>query len=122
MEYHVESVSGARELLRMRRDPLNYMAGTGRRSLDVRFIRVGKRELFQANHPDLIRDVLITHDWNFVKSRGLRSSKPVLGNGLLTSEGELHRRQRRLAQPAFHSARLAAYAATMADCAVTTSK
>jgi cytochrome P450 len=122
LEYQVESVSGARELLRMRRDPLDYIAGAGRRSVDVRFIRVGKRELFQANHPDLIRDVLITHDWNFVKARGLRASKPVLGNGMLTSEGELHRRQRRLAQPAFHSARLAAYAATMADCALTAGK
>jgi hypothetical protein len=40
----------------MRRDPLDYIAGAGRRSVDVRFIRVGKRELFQANHPDLIRD------------------------------------------------------------------
>jgi cytochrome P450 len=106
----------------MRRDPLDYIAGAGRRSVDVRFIRVGKRELFQANHPDLIRDVLITHDWNFVKARGLRASKPVLGNGMLTSEGELHRRQRRLAQPAFHSARLAAYAATMANCALSAGK
>jgi cytochrome P450 len=122
LDYQVESVGGARELLKIRRDPLDYIASAGRRSLDVRFIRLGKRELFQANHPDLIRDVLITHDWNFVKARGLRASKPVLGNGLLTSEGELHRRQRRLAQPAFHSARLAAYAETMVDCALKASK
>jgi cytochrome P450 len=75
------------------------------------------RNVFQVNHPDLIRDVLVTHDWNFEKGRGLKASKPILGNGLLTSEGELHRRQRRLVQPTFHSARLAAYATTMVECA-----
>jgi cytochrome P450 len=115
--YQVESVSGLRELLRFRRDPLAYLADVGRRSVDVRAIRIGKRELFQVNHPDLVRDVLVRHDWNFIKGRGLRASKPVLGNGLLTSEGELHRRQRRLAQPAFHSGRLAAYATVMVSCA-----
>lgn len=122
LDYKVESVSGVSELLKIRRNPLDYIADAGRRSIDVRSIRFGKRELFQANHPDLIRDVLITHDWNFIKARGLRASKPVLGNGMLTSEGELHRRQRRLAQPAFHSARLATYAGTMVDCALTVSR
>jgi cytochrome P450 len=117
-EYKVESVGGYNELLRFRREPLEYIVDAGRRSLDVRAMRIGKRQLFQVNHPDLIRDVLVTHDWNFIKGRGLRSSKPVLGNGLLTSEGELHRRQRRLAQPAFHNARLSAYATTMVSCAM----
>ena len=118
MDYNVESASGLQEFLKFRRSPLQYIAATGKRSIDVRWIRFGKFDLFHANHPDLIRDVLVTHDWNFIKSRGLRSSKPILGNGLLTSEGELHRRQRRLAQPAFHSQRLAFYANLMVECAV----
>jgi cytochrome P450 len=117
VDYRVESVSGLKELLRFRRHPLEYIAGAGRRGVDIRRIRFGKLQLFQANHPDLIRDVLVTHDWNFIKARGLRSSKPILGNGMLTSEGELHRRQRRLAQPAFHSTRLASYANVMVECA-----
>ena len=121
LNYDVESAAGLKELLTFRRDPLGYIADAGRRSVDVRAIRIGKREIFQVNHPDLIRDVLVTHDWNFIKARGLRASKPVLGNGMLTSEGELHRRQRRLAQPAFHSARLAAHATTMVDCALVAS-
>ena len=66
------------------------------------------------NHPDLIRDVLVTHNRNFRKGRGLERAKRLLGEGLLTSEGELHRRQRRLAQPAFHRDRVAAYGAVMA--------
>lgn len=104
--------------MRFRRSPLEYIAGTGRRSVDIKKISFGKFQLFHVNHPELVRDVLVTHDWNFVKARGLRSSKPILGNGLLTSEGELHRRQRRLAQPAFHSARLSSYASVMVECAV----
>jgi cytochrome P450 len=108
--------------LRFRRGPLEYIAGAGRRSVDIKKIAFGKFQLFHVNHPDLIRDVLVTHDWNFIKARGLRSSKPILGNGMLTSEGELHRRQRRLAQPAFHSARLAAYADVMVACAARAGK
>lgn len=122
LSYSAESVSGVKEILNFRRDPLTYIADIGRRSIDVRAIRFGTRQIFQVNHPDLIRDVLVTHDWNFVKGRGLRASKPVLGNGLLTSEGELHRRQRRLAQPAFHSTRLSGYADTMIECADSLSK
>jgi cytochrome P450 len=121
LEYKVESVSGLQEFLKFRRGPLQYIADAGKRSVDVRSIRFGNYEIYHANHPDLIRDVLVTHDWNFIKARGLRSSKPILGNGLLTSEGELHRRQRRLAQPAFHSARLASYANVMVECAVSAS-
>ena len=45
------------------------------------------------------------------------SAKETLGEGLLTSEGDFHRRQRRLAQPAFHPNRVATYGAMMADIA-----
>ena len=117
MSYSVEAKSGLRELLKFRRDPLAYMAEAGRRSIDIRSFRFPGRRIFQVNHPDLIHDVLVTHDWNFVKGDGLHASKPVLGQGLLTSEGELHRRQRRMVQPAFHSTRLVGYGETMVACA-----
>ena len=122
MNYTIESTGGLSQLLRLRRDPLAYIADVGRRSVDVRCLRFGPRRVFQVNHPDLIRDVLVTHDWNFVKDQVLRASKPILGYGLLTSEGELHRRQRRLVQPAFHSARLASYAQVMVECAEATGR
>ncbi len=112
-----ESVRGYRELLRFRSDPAAYVGDLARRSIDVWNFRAGWRNLFLVNNPELIQNVLITHDWNFIKGRGLRNSKPVLGEGLLTSEGELHRRQRRLAQPAFHSARLGHYARQIVECA-----
>ena len=67
------------------------------------------------NRPDDIRDVLVTHSKKFKKSRGLQMAKRVLGEGLLTSEGDFHLRQRRLSQPAFHRQRIASYGEVMAQ-------
>jgi cytochrome P450 len=120
MDYVVESVSGWIEFAKFRRDRLAYVGEAGRRGVDVRRLEFAGRRVFQINHPDLIRDVLITRASNFVKGPGLQASKPLLGEGLLTSEGELHRKQRRLVQPAFHSSRLAGYAQTMVRCASVT--
>jgi cytochrome P450 len=117
MTYSVEFESGIRPLVQLRRNRLTYIAQIGQRSVDIRCLKIGSRRIFQVNHPDLIRDVLVTHDWNFIKGQGLRASRPVLGKGLLTSEGELHRRQRRLVQPAFHNARLESYGDIMVACA-----
>jgi cytochrome P450 len=117
MPYTIEHHEGLVEFIRFRRHLLTFMADVGQRGIDISCLSIGSRRVYQVNHPDLIRDILITHDWNFVKGRALRASRPVLGDGLLTSEGELHRRQRRLVQPAFHSQRLAAYANVMVECA-----
>jgi len=65
-------------------------------------------------HPDDIRDVLVTNGRLFHKGRGLQRARLLLGEGLLTSEGEFHLRQRRLASPSFHRARVESYAHTMA--------
>jgi cytochrome P450 len=85
-----------------------------------RSLQLGPQDIYLLNHPDYIRDVLVTHNRNFVKSRGLEMAKKFLGESLLTSEGEFHRRQRRLAQPAFHRQRINAYANVMTDYAVRT--
>lgn len=73
------------------------------------------------NHPDYIKDVLVTNHQHFKKGLALQRAKRLLGEGLLTSEGEFHRRQRRLAQPAFHRQRIASYGAIMTDYAARTS-
>ncbi|RZU41767.1 cytochrome P450 [Edaphobacter modestus] len=116
MSLKVEYTRGLPELLKFRKDPTAYVGDLGRRSVDVWNFRAGWRNLFLVNNPELIQNVLVTHDWNFIKGRGLRNSKPMLGEGLLTSEGELHRRQRRLAQPGFHGARLAHYCDQIVSC------
>jgi cytochrome P450 len=66
-----------------------------------------------VNRPDYIEAVLVTQHNNFEKSKDYRALRRVLGNGLLTSEGEFWRRQRKLVQPAFHQVRIAAYAEVM---------
>jgi cytochrome P450 len=68
-------------------------------------------------HPNDIEFVVSTNAKNFIKARNLRSPlfQRLVGNGLLTSEGEVWKRQRRLAQPAFHKHRINAYAETMVE-------
>src|ERR1051325_908867 len=102
-------------LMGFRRDPLNFLLNAAAEYGDLVHFKFGPQDIFFINHPDTIRDVLVTNNRNFTKSRGLEMAKRFLGEGLLTSEGEFHRRQRRLAQPAFHHKRIQAYAQVMAD-------
>jgi cytochrome P450 len=74
---------------------------------------VGHWDYWFFTHPDAIRDVLVTKDEHFIKGPALRRAKDTLGEGLLTSEGNLHRRQRRLVQPVLHPNRVATYADAM---------
>lgn len=107
-------------LVEAARNPLAMMIAMAGEYGDIAHYKIGPQHLFFFNHPDLIRDVLVTNQKNFHKSRGLERAKRLLGNGLLTSEDEFHLRQRRLAQPAFHRQRIAAYGATMTDFAART--
>ena len=100
-------------LLEFRRDPPGFLSELAREHGDIVHFKLGPQDIYLLNHPDYIRDVLVTHNRNFVKSRGLEMAKKFLGESLLTSEGEFHRRQRRLAQPAFHRQRINAYADAM---------
>src|SRR5881394_881628 len=90
-------------------DPLDFFAKLARTYGDISSYRMAGEQLFLVNEPRLIRDILVTHHRNFTKSRGLERSKRLLGTGLLTSEGAMHLRQRRLMQPAFHRDRIAAF-------------
>lgn len=84
---------------------------------DVSYMAVGKMRFFLLNHPDMINDLLVKQHRLFVKGRALQVAQRLLGEGLLTSEGDAHLRQRRLVQPAFHRQRMAGYANSMAACA-----
>jgi cytochrome P450 len=97
----------------MQRDATNFLERIAREYGDVVFFRIGPRKLYLFVQPDAIREMLVTHDRAFVKSLALQRTKIVLGEGLLTSEGEFHLRQRRLAQPAFHRDRIRRYAEVM---------
>ena len=76
---------------------------------DLVHYRAPGRHIFQFNHPELVQDMLVTDAKYHHRGIVMQRSKLVLGEGLLTSEEPLHMRQRRLAQPAFHRDRIAAY-------------
>ncbi|HEX9107548.1 MAG TPA: cytochrome P450 [Longimicrobiales bacterium] len=95
------------------RDPLDFLTRLAREHGDVAGARLGPRTLILVSHPELIRELLVTRDREFMKSPALQRAKQLLGEGLLTSEGELHLRQRRLIQPIFHRERVAAYGGAM---------
>jgi len=106
-------------MLAFRRDPLAFLTSIARAYPGevVRF-RQGPRTVYLVKHPDLVKEILVTRQHEFTKSRALQWAKLFLGEGLLTSEGEFHTRQRRLAQPAFHRQRIAGYAAEMVGLAL----
>src|SRR5512138_1105767 len=103
------------------RNPLAMMMAMQRTHGDIAHWKIGPQNIYLFSHPDLIRDVLVTNQKNFHKSRGLERARRLLGNGLLTSEDDFHLRQRRMAQPAFHRQRIMTYAGTMSDYADRTS-
>src|SRR4030081_2933568 len=80
----------------------------------MRFLYVPALFLY---HPDDIEYVLATNPKNFIKSMSLRSNffQRLVGNGLLTSQGEAWKRARRLSQPAFHRERVGSYGQVMVD-------
>ena len=103
-------------LLDYTRDHLGFLTRCAREYGDVVRLRFVNVPVYLLNHPDHVEYVLVRNNRNFIKSRGERISLGFLGNGLLTSEGSFWRRQRRLAQPAFHRDRIAAYGRVMVEC------
>jgi cytochrome P450 len=96
------------------RTPLRFLRETRDRYGDVVRTSLGPLEATLVSHPDLVEDVLVTRNRLWRKDHYMRTSlRPILGDGLLSSEGDFWRRQRRLAQPAFHRDRIAAYGAIM---------
>ena len=109
-------------LIAYRRSPLEFFQHLARQYGDISLFRIGPQPACLLNHPDLIKDVLVTNHANFEKGLVLKRAKRLLGEGLLTSEGDFHRRQRRLSQPAFHRQRIASYADVMVDYALRASE
>ncbi len=97
------------------RDPLATFEKWAREYGDIFYYRAGWIQVYFLNHPDLIETVLVRNYQNFLKDHVIRKSRWFFGDGLLTNEGESWLRQRRLAQPAFHRERIAAYAKTMTN-------
>ena len=97
------------------RDPLTVLHNLSKEYGDISHFKFGGQHIYLINHPDYIKDVLVTYNNNFIKSRGLQLAKRILGEGLLTSEGELHHSQRQLIQPIFQPDEISKYANIMTD-------
>jgi cytochrome P450 len=101
-------------LAEFNRDQLGFYARCAREFGDVVPVRLGWNRGLLIYHPDAIEEVLVTRNRDFLKSRGLRLLRGLIGDGLFVSEGDFWLRQRRLMQPAFHRQRVAAYGEIMA--------
>ena len=109
-----------RFLRAMQRAPIPFFTQLARQYGDAAMFSVGPQKIVLLNHPDLVRELLVTQNRFFHKSRVLQRTKIIFGEGLLTSEDPLHLRQRRLAQPAFHRDRIARYGEVMIERAART--
>jgi cytochrome P450 len=88
---------------------------------DISHLKFGKQHVYLLNNPRYIEEVLITNYKNFIKSKGLQISRRLLGNGLVTSEGEYHDKQRHLIQPTFYPKQIKIYGDVMLKYAQQTS-
>ena len=99
----------------LRRDWIGFLTACARDYGGVVSLRMGGRTVYFVADPDAIETVLVTKSRDVIKNFALRKSRTVLGNGLLTSEGDFWRRQRRLMQPAFHRQRIAGYGSRIVE-------
>jgi cytochrome P450 len=99
------------------RDQLNFIERCRHEYGDVVWMRFLYVPAIFLYHPDDVEYVLVSNSKNFIKAMSLRSNffQRLVGNGLLTSQGEEWKRQRRLSQPAFHRERVASYGQVMVD-------
>lgn len=102
-------------LFSFQRDGLGFLRKIASEYGDIVHFKIGPIRVVLLNHPDYIKEVLSRHHRHFIKGRPLEMAKEILGEGLLTSEGEFHDRQSRIIQPAFHRKMLESYAAPIME-------
>lgn len=101
--------------VKLTRDRLALMTSAAERYGDAVRISLGPKTLYFFNHPDHAKHVLADNSGNYHKGIGLVQARRALGDGLLTSEGELWRKQRRMIQPAFQHRRIAQQAGAVVE-------
>jgi cytochrome P450 len=106
--------AAARQLMLMAGDRLTMMTEAAAHGDAVR-LPVGHKVLYLFNHPEHARHVLADHSANYHKGIGLTHARRALGDGLLTSEGQLWRKQRKVIAPAFAGKRIARQTAVIAE-------
>jgi cytochrome P450 len=102
-------------LLRIPKNWLRFLERLAKNYGDISFFHLLNVPICFINRPEYIESVLVSGVSDFTKSKDYAPLKILMGDGLLTSEGEFWRRQRKLVQPAFHRERIAAYGAVMVN-------
>ncbi len=97
----------------VRREGLGFVRRVVREYGDLSYTRFAGLDAYLVSHPDLVEEVMVKKRKIYGRSELNGRLKPLLGNGLLTAEGDGWLAQRRLMAPAFHHKRIAGYAETM---------
>jgi cytochrome P450 len=101
-------------LRRFLHDPIKTLMDITRTYGDISHFKFGRQQhIYLLNNPRYIEDVLVKNHKNFTKNKTRQTTKRLLGEGLVTSEGEFHDRQRRIIQPTFHPNRIKTYGEIM---------
>ncbi|MDA4121496.1 MAG: cytochrome P450 [Thaumarchaeota archaeon] len=104
-------------LYRILRRPLESFTNIAREQGDIAQFRFGDRTVYLLSHPDFIREVLVERHQDYVKSRSHNVIRRLTGEGLLVTEGEFHKNQRKVIQPSFNHPRIASYVEPMSQIA-----
>lgn len=102
-------------VIAMRKNPLLFFQKMAEKYGELSYVKIGPQEIVLVTNPELIKTILVTDNDNFIKGRVLEMAKMVVGEGLLTSEGDFHKRQKRLLQPAFHHSKIKNYTTAMSE-------
>ncbi len=102
-------------ILAFRRDQLGYLQNLQRQFGKMATIYIGKVPVVLLFRPEHVRYVLTENPRNFTSREVAEGLRQLIGDGLLTIDGEAHRQQRRMVQPAFHKRRVESYAGIMTN-------
>ena len=102
-------------LLELADDPTSFFLTARREHGDLFRYQFGPRTVYLAAHPDAVKHVLLDNNTNYRKHSAYDKVKPLVGEGLLTSEGDTWLANRRLAQPVFHKQRIQGFGKMMVD-------
>lgn len=96
-------------------DPIKTLQRIAYKYGDISYFKLGRQHVYLINNPDYIEKVLVYDHRNFTKGKRFQLAKALLGEGLVTSEGDLHSRQRRIIQPIFHPKQITSYGKVITD-------
>jgi cytochrome P450 len=101
-----------RSVLKQKRwvDPIAHFTHLAANYGDIAHYKLGRRSILFLNHPEYMREIFIVQHANFVKERTQQRARLLLGQGMITADGAVHKQQRQASAPAFHRQKIAAHA------------